>query len=521
MALAGAWSCTKDFDEINTDPDAYTTAPSSNMLAYCQTTQASSLADITGWTLWSGYMSKLNYPDNYSDLLPSNNTYGNKWYNFYFIHTQMQDVVDRTNQQETKNQQNVAKVMQDWGMLLASDLFGDIPYFDAFKGAQGEEYLKTKFDPQSEVYPALINDLLGVADSWAAGLGSDEIGGGDLFFGGDASAWQKFCNSLILRYAMRLSGKNGKDAVWPEAKSVVAKILGNPSSYPLIDENSEGLYFNWLNSTAYYEPWFNTYNTRHNDWGVSELFVDFLKANNDPRLYVYAQPARTDGEYRGAPHGIAANQLANLMSYSLPGEAYMTANPAGFTPYYKACETYFLKAEAILDGYVSGDAKEAYETAVKLSMEDEKDHSDTFVPADRQITSAKIDEYLAGAGAWDGSYDRLYNEEWVALFKESAESWTFYRRTGYPTGIQTATYSAADAAAQVGNCVEGERQYLGANAEGYWGKGVHTDVPFRMPYPNNQYMYNTDNVNAAVASQGIVNHSWGGQLWWDTRDGVK
>ena len=40
-----------------------------------------------------------------------------------------------------------------------------------------------------------------------------------------------------------------------------------------------------------------------------------------------------------------------------------------------------------------------------------------------------------------------------------------------------------------------------------------------MPYPNNQFTYNKENVEAA--SQGIVDYVWGKQLWWDKRTGVK
>jgi hypothetical protein len=109
---------------------------------------------------------------------------------------------------------------------------------------------------------------------------------------------------------------------------------------------------------------------------------------------------------------------------------------------------------------------------------------------------------------------------WVALYKEVNEAWSLYRRTGYPKYIQTAVYSAesAEIYANAG-CKAGERQYPGDRADAYWGENVHTDVPFRMPYPNNQFTYNKENVEAASA--GIVDYVWGKQLWWDKRSGVK
>ena len=47
---------------------------------------------------------------------------------------------------------------------------------------------------------------------------------------------------------------------------------------------------------------------------------------------------------------------------------------------------------------------------------------------------------------------------------------------------------------------------------------IHNDVPFRMPYPDNEYQYNKENVEAATVD--VVDNTWGKQMWWDTRTGV-
>ena len=116
---------------------------------------------------------------------------------------------------------------------------------------------------------------------------------------------------------------------------------------------------------------------------------------------------------------------------------------------------------------------------------------------DNGISDADADAYLAAAGKWDGTFERIYMEEWVALFKEGVEAWSLYRRTGYPQEIVTSG------------------EYPGAfNSFGT----THNDVPFRMPYPDNEYQYNKENVEAAAAN--IVDNTWGEQIWWDTRTGV-
>lgn len=120
-------------------------------------------------------------------------------------------------------------------------------------------------------------------------------------------------------------------------------------------------------------------------------------------------------------------------------------------------------------------------------------------------------EYLAGAGAFNNTEKQLYTEEWVALFKQSQEAWTLIRRTGYPTELfEEVTYATGVKCAQY----PGER-----NVWGYGATAVHNDLPFRFPYPNNEFLYNEDNVKAA--SEGIVDYCWGKRLCWAKNTGRK
>jgi len=499
-ALFALSSCTKNFDDINTDPDAYTGVPTTNQLGEVLTRSARQFGDnFEGVSIWAGYIVCQEYIDTYGDLLPSNNTYGNKWYQCYYGSTQLNDIIGRTNDTETKNMRNVARVWKSYLLLLCTDSFGQIPYTDAFKGAPEDGgILQTPYDEQSVVYPALLDTLKVAADNWAAGIGSDEIGDGDFIYGGDASMWQRFCNSLRLRVAMRLSGKEGKGGVYSGSQALAEEILNNPSKYPVIETNDQKAYFWWQGSGDYYERWYNAHRSRPNDYCISQIFIDHMNASADPRLPVMAR-ANSDGEYIGGEQGYNAQSLPNESIYAKPGDNY-GYNAAGFTPYYRACETYFAMAEAALNGWnVPMSAEEAYTKAVELSMEENDE-----IAGGGAISDSDVEAYLAGAGAWDGTYGRLYMEEWVSLFKESHEAWSLYRRTGYPTYIQTARSST------------GGDQYPGDKS--VWGD-AHTDVPFRMPYPANQFTYNADNVNAASAN--VVDYCWGEQMWWDTRTGVK
>ena len=469
--------CTSNFDEINSDPDALETGAPTNMLGYALRETMTRQAGFDATEAWAGYIVKIQYMDNYN-YLPTNNTYGNKFSNCYRRVVLLDDILALTeeNADELKNIRWASRIFKEYLWLLNTDQFGDIPYTDANKVEDGQ--MKPKYDSQEIIYPAILENLKAIADEMAAGLGSDNIGEGDFLFGGNIQRWQKFCNSLRMRAAMRIVN------VAPDlAKSTIEEICQNQAAYPLLETSAENAYFYWQGSSPYFEPYYNDFRTR-DDYGMSNIFVNHLKSMNDPRISAIMQPAATDGEYRGFENG-ALSAPSNIQAISRMGVMYRE-DPAGFTPLLKSCENYFIMAEAAMRGWNVGiSAQEAYETAVKLSMDD------------NGVSAADAETYLANAGKWDNTLERIYMEEWVALFKENCEAWSLYRRTGYPKEIRTSG------------------EYPGKFCS--FGT-AHNDVPFRMPYPDNEYQYNKENVEAATAE--VVDNTWGKKMWWDTRTNV-
>lgn len=469
--------CTSNFDEINSDPDALETGAPTNMLGYALRETMTRQAGFDATEAWAGYIVKIQYMDNYN-YLPTNNTYGNKFSNCYRRVVLLDDILALTeeNADELKNIRWASRIFKEYLWLLNTDQFGDIPYTDANKVEDGQ--MKPKYDSQEIIYPAILENLKAIADEMAAGLGSDNIGEGDFLFGGNIQRWQKFCNSLRMRAAMRIVN------VAPDlAKSTIEEICQNQAAYPLLETSAENAYFYWQGSSPYFEPYYNDFRTR-DDYGMSNIFVNHLKSMNDPRISAIMQPAATDGEYRGFENG-ALSAPSNIQAISRMGVMYRE-DPAGFTPLLKSCENYFIMAEAAMRGWNVGiSAQEAYETAVKLSMDD------------NGVSATDAETYLANAGKWDNTLERIYMEEWVALFKENCEAWSLYRRTGYPKEIRTSG------------------EYPGKFCS--FGT-AHNDVPFRMPYPDNEYQYNKENVEAATAE--VVDNTWGKKMWWDTRTDV-
>jgi hypothetical protein len=475
--------CTGDFEEINTNPDAYSEVPYTNQLAYVIRSAMSQWGTALDEGEWVGHLSKIQYLNDYNGLTPSNNTYGNRWYSTYTGYVQLDDILSRT---ENKNIVNVCKTLQAWLIFCCVDAFGDMPYSQAFKGAPEDGgILQSPYDSQKDVITAVLAKLKEAADSWASGIGSDDLGAGDLLFNGNVKKWQMFCNSLRLRVAMRIVNVEPSTS-----QSVCTEIFGNPSSYPYIDSNANATVFHWLADASHFEPWYDNSRTR-DDHCISDILIDHLKMMKDPRIAIIAKPAKKDGEYRGYENG-ALLDPADKNMISRIGALYRDI-PAGTSPLIRACEPYYIMAEAALRGWSTPmSADEAYNKAVQLSMEESG------------VAEDEATAYLEGPGKFDGSFGMLYFEEWVGLFKQSLEAWSLYRRTGYPTYIHTA--KAADGVSP---------RYPGARSP---YNGIHNDIPFRFPYPQNQVNYN--NANWSAQNAKLKDYVWGEQLWWDTRKDV-
>ncbi|MFD1771147.1 SusD/RagB family nutrient-binding outer membrane lipoprotein [Sphingobacterium suaedae] len=471
--------CDRSFEEINSDPDALVAVPPTNMLAnVLRNTGESFGGDVDGYGTFAGYIVKIQYLDYMGGLVPTNNTYGNRWAACYYNNTQIKDMLETTESRAEAyaNVRMVGRIWQNYMWSYLTDGWRDVPYTEALKGSVDEgSILKAKYDKQEDIYPAILANLKSLADEMASGFGNDDVGEGDFIYAGDMVKWQKFCNSLRLRLAIRISG-----VASDLAKSTIEEITGNPAKYPVLESNAENCYLTYPGAAPYFEPWYNNgyVGKRVDNFGMSDIFIDHLKSMEDPRLAKVANKAN-DGEYRGYQNG-AASAPSNLASISFIGDKYMK-DPVGFTPFYKSCETFYILAEAAMLGYNVGmSAEDAYEKAVRLSMED------------NQIGTAAVDAYLAGKGEWDNTKERIWWDMWVALFKENFEAWNLYRRTGIPS----TNYPSL-------NSIYGD---------------AHNDQPFRLPYPNNEYLYNVDNVNQALT--GVEDYVWGTQMWWDQRTGV-
>lgn len=487
--------CTDKFEEINTDPDRPkpNDVPTENLLAW--TIWQNSAHFYDRWFMldepagFAGYVAKMAYRDEARyQFRPG--VQDTDWRVFYRILLNLREVQSRAQEFGDKNMELAARTMEVGAVLIATDRWRDIPYSDAVKLSEG--ILTPAYDRQEDIYPALITLAKSIGDAFAVGEGDDDISEGDLLFGGDMEKWQRYVNSLRLRMAIRIS------EVSPAlARQNVEEILGNPSRYPIIDDNDDNAFFWWdAADITRYEPIADAYRTRKTEFCAPDLLVNHMLERDDPRTGVYFTPTPssqnpddnaansdyTDGTpvYRGYIIGAASNAVSKL--YSVWGYRF-GIDLGGFSPYYRACENYFHIAEAAILGWNTGGitAEQAYSTGVTLSMEE------------NGINEAEIEAYLEGAGEFDGTLKQIWYEAWVGLFKHGMEGWTLYRRTGVP-----------------------ENHYIAPGRANRYTN--HNVPPFRSPYPATERDLNTN--NNKPFNDKVVDNFWGIQMWWDTRKGV-
>ena len=399
------------------------------------------------------------------------------WAGYYGILADNKLVYDRAVELDYEFHQGVTLVMKSMMFGLITDLWGDVPYTEALLGEQLGDNLKPTFDSQETIYNGILadletaNTLLSKDKSEYTGIVDDV----DVYFGGDPSAWRKLANSLALRYYMRISAKKAD-----VAKAGIEKIVGNPSTYPIIDESSEDATMDyagtsadtsWPNNTV-----FDASESNYSRTKMAATLVEKLQSLDDARLGVWANkvkiplvvdasfPAGTDEiveidgkQYRHlSPDVVDGVEIDTDPEYvglptSLTGLPVMynlnpSANQGEYNPHVSqlndiyreasgdllkarlmsAAEVHFILAEAALKGWAAGTAKEHYEAGISSSLE-------TWDVAD------SYDDYVSQPGVAynDGDGDaanleKIMTQKWISSWTAATESWFDYRRTGLP-----------------------------------------------------------------------------------------
>ncbi len=466
LALLSVVSCTKNFEEINTNPNNPAVAPLENVFAnviYSLSSRFGSSemkypASFVGHITKGRYIDVTNYKDTPTSVL--------WWSTYRTIMSNANFVIKEAEAEGNNNMIGATMVIEAYALQMVVDAYGPAPYYEAGLGAEG--LIHPAYDRENIIYDELLKMLDEANDLLVDDISNGSLGDGDLLYGGDITKWKKFCNSLHLRLAIRISN------VDPSTAGVeISKILGDTDKYPVISSNDDNAALVFPGGEDWREPWTAHHGSIGDDWMARPL-VDSMNKFADPRLAMYAD-SLSDGTYSGLVVGESADTI-----YSRINDRFVN-NPAGSVYFLKYAEVEFIKSEAAQRSlYLTpSEAEEAYNAAITASCEE------------YGISSTKISDYLAGTDvAWTGSLNRLYVQKWIALFRQSWESWSEMRRTDVPL-LPLASRASVE---------------------------NHNRVPVRFSYPDSEIKLNGDNIPTDVNE---VDNYWGYQIWWDTRTGIQ
>lgn len=477
--------CTKDFDEINTNPNSPDKISNPGLLlpniirsaANNNLSNAFDRGSIAGDQLASSYAS------NFSNWTRAD-ARGYFCWNYYDYIRDLNEIIRVSEEQGLNNYKGIALVLRSWLFQALTDLYGPIPFRESAAGATGIS--KPRYEQQEAVYAGLIADL----EEAATLLGSsDETVIGDILYNGSLDKWKKFNTGLLLRILLRQSNR-----VDPTTK--MTAILGNTSLYPVFQSHAEQAALQYLNDRN--ENNMPLYHSSNSDYGISTRIsanlANYLKDMNDARLYVFAIPASLNDEYVGAVNG--TGDWDNPAKYSPPGmlwaprqyNADLASTTAAQSVLLSYSEVQFTLAEAAERGFIPGGTGGAT-TYYTNGISDQFSYYASLIPDNYAFPKAA--DIVPGAGyftqaavAYTGTsaqkLEKIYLQKWISLFLNGYEAWSEWRRTGFPTIV------------------------AGPVSPGY--------VPARCLYPADEQRINEQHYKEAVGWLG--NDALNTKVWW-------
>ena len=471
------------------DPDFYLNAI---QISFAYLTE--SFGNTAGALTRIDYMSGRDYANAYSP-----GSFNGRWSSAY--QTIMNDIKElNIIAGETGLNRHIAmgQVIEAHILMTLVDFFGDIPYTEAFQGADN---LNPVADSGASVYAAAIALL----DGAITNFNNDALGNPalDMYYDGDWAAWTKAANTLKMKAYMATRLVDG---------SAVSKFNAIVASGNYISSNVDDMQFSWGTLAVQPDSRHPRYRGNYTSTGggryMSNSLMDYMRGGadggydigggvfiGDPRIMFYyhrqtnptpgidgaadeevlecglqnapahyagyvfcANPQGWWGRDHGNDNGIPPDGFLRTLAgvypaggklddWSYGGQQDGDGNGGnGITPIMLASWTDFMIGEVELVAGNEAAAKTAMFTGMAKSM----DKVTNFYPRTDRFDGI-MDFYFGGlAQVTNGFYARI-SDEWddasdkmnvlgmqyfVAQYGNGLDAYNFYRRTGYPTTLQ-------------------------------------------------------------------------------------
>jgi hypothetical protein len=509
LIIAGS-SCKKDFLSLEKNPNVPSVA-SPDLLLAGSLKQAAVLPNSNALAMYAGWMGYLSWSTGFQintaleQYIITSGTY-DLWTNYYL---NISNFAALTGSGAGPYYNSIAKIMTAFDYEALVDNYNNVPYSQAI---QGTKNLTPAYDSGSAIYDDLMKQLDAAITTIQAELANNKStalvpGAGDIVFKGNMTKWVQFANSLKLRLALRQSNLSAKTGALKAAVAATQSLgYGGATANPgYLNSDASGgqqspLWLSWgisasgaaLGSNATYQA---------NAYGAH-----FYGSNNDPRLgQVYSTTT--------TKNAANATGLKDAVIDSIPGKGIVIVSspfgdgtpPNGIVPpgtsrgnispskygpgvlksptmdanIMSAAESFFLQAEAVAAGYISGNAATLYNQGIAASF------ADDLVPNAAAAAAAYAAQpqiaYPVG-GTFAQQQKAIIVQKWAALnLYGASEAFNEYRRTGYPDDIPLSITPGSTATKQVA----------------------------RIPYPNVEYSTNSNN----VVAQGTID-IFNSKIFW-------
>ncbi|MET0465006.1 MAG: RagB/SusD family nutrient uptake outer membrane protein [Chitinophagaceae bacterium] len=515
-AVIALQSCTKKFEEYNTNPNnatdemmefdylstgVYFPQMQQNIFPVAQQPnfgdEMYQIVQNLAGDVYSGYMGA------------SNNWFGNannttyalipNWYNAAFGRAFLGVMpawlsIKKKSEIANPHVYALAQILKAMSLHRTTDMYGPLPVTNFGKGG-----LTTTYDSQEVIYDSLFNALNYGINTLTEYVtlypGQRPMQKYDLVYGGDYRKWIKFANSLKLRLAMRIV-----DANPAKAQQYAEEAINHPIG--VITDNADNAMLASGNGVIFNNPlYIICFN--FDDIRMGASMESYLKGYNDPRADFMFNKA-PDGQHHGIRNGI---NIANKAAYTTP---FSTLNVAANTPlrWMSAAEIWFLRAEGALRGWnMNGTAQQLYEQGIQTSFSQwGASNAAAYISNSTAVPAAYTDIAAPGTGnnsaalstitiRWDEAattplkLERIITQKWIAVYPDGQEAWSEFRRTQYPRIFPVVLN-------QSGGVISTANQIR------------------RLPFPQTEYQSNAAGVATGVSLLGGADNG-NTQLWWD------
>jgi len=411
-------SCELTNLDVNTNPNAPANASVNLLLSSAEFATISNASTLL--STGSGFAGQMNVSDDYN---VDNSSYGGTWNYFYRTLQDNEQLIAATKDINSPHYLGIAQVLKAYNTGNFVDMFGDIPYSEAWKATAPTPIITPKFDKDSDVY----EDLIKLCDAAVVNFAktSPVAVKGDIFYNGNIAKWTKLAKTVKLR--LLLNSRKGRAT----GNSDLAKAFTDGGL--LADTGADDFVYNFgsainPNGGDGRHPWFRSAYLGDNGFSyISHQLMQEMLLNKDPRFafYFYRQsstilnpanptdrgtipyggtylvlkpkfwvsyrdvfgtPKKADSLYvagffgrdRGDNTGAPADGALRTAPGCYPsGGLYSgrettakaltggTTGGNGVYPMITSVNLKFYQIEAILDGGLAGDARKLFEAAIR------------------------------------------------------------------------------------------------------------------------------------------------------------